>query len=76
MAFALSYKKTISDTSTKEISSVEDFYTMPQIMDLNGLRWGDYDEKDAVVIANQLIADNKAEFGHSEGTRSILSCTY
>ena len=75
LAFALSYKKTISDTSTKEISSVEDFYTMPQIMDFNGLRWGDYDEKDAVVIAKQFIADNKAEFPHSEGGAiSILSC--
>ena len=66
LAFALSYKKTISDTSTKEISSVEDFYTQPQIMDFNGLRWGDYDEKDAVKIAKQLIEDNKQEFGHSE----------
>ena len=66
LGFALSYQKTISDTNTKEISSVEDFYTMPQIMDFNGLRWGDYDEKDAVAIAKQIIADNKQEFGHSE----------
>ena len=66
LGFALSYKKSISDTNTRELSSVEDFYTMPQIMDFNGLRWGDYDEKDAVVLAKQLIADNKQEFGHSE----------
>ena len=45
---------------------MKDFYTMPQILDFNGLRWGDYDEKEAVVIAKQLIADNKQEFGHSE----------
>ena len=66
LGFALSYKKSISDTHTRELSSVEDFYTMPQILDFNGLRWGDYDEKEAVVIAKQLIADNKQEFGHSE----------
>ena len=66
MGFALSYSKTIADTNIREISSAGDFYTMPQIMDFNGLRWGDYDEKDAVVIAKQLIADNKQEFGHSE----------
>ena len=60
LGFALSYKKSISDTNTRELSSVEDFYTMPQIVDFNGLRWGDYDEKEAVVIAKQLICGQQA----------------
>ena len=58
LGFALSYKKRISDTQTRELSSVEDFYTMPQILGFNGFRWGDYGEKEAVALAKQLIADN------------------
>ena len=38
---------------------------MAQILEMNGLRWGDYSKDDAMAIGLQLVEDNVAEFGHS-----------
>jgi len=61
----LSYKKTINQEESQELASTEDFYTLAQILEFNGLRFADFPEERAKQIGLQLVADNQKEFMHS-----------
>ena len=64
LSFVLTYKKKFSQEDAMEISTEENFYTLAQILEMNGLQWGDFNKKEAQAIGLQLVEDNKQEHGH------------
>ena len=64
LGFVLSYKKKFSQEHTQEVATEENFFTLAQILEMNGLRWGDFKKEQAIAIGLQLVEDNKEEFGH------------
>ena len=64
LRFALTYKRKLVSEESSEVSCVEDYYTKPQILEFNGLRWGDFAVDEANKLADQLLSDNKEEYGH------------
>ena len=55
LKFHLRYKKTISEVKEEEVATTEDYFTLPQIFDFNGLKWSDFPEKEAKKIGIQLV---------------------
>ena len=64
LSFVLTYKKKFSQEDAMEISTEENFYTLAQILEMNGLKWGDFKKNEAQAIGLQLVEDNKQEHGH------------
>ena len=61
----LSYTQKLSRSEVEEASTQEDYFTLPKILELNGLPWSSLPKDEARAIALQLVEDNKKEFGHT-----------
>ena len=67
LKFAASYEHTLTHDNTVEVGTKEDFLTMAQILELNGLRWHDFkDPNEAKGIAMSIIEGNKKEYGNDK----------
>lgn len=65
LKFHLKYTKVISEVKEEEVATKEDYFTLPQILEFNGLKWHDFPEKKAKEIGIQLVKDNASSFGHN-----------
>lgn len=61
----LSYSQKLSRSEVEEASTQEDYFTLPKILELNGLPWSSLPQNEAREIALQLVQDNQKEFGHT-----------
>ena len=47
------------------MATIEDYYTLPQIMGFNGLKWQDFPEQKEREVGLQIVQDNASSFGHN-----------
>ena len=67
LKFVTTYEHKLEHDNSVEVGTEENFFTMPQILEINGLRWHDFKQaSEAKTVATALIEDNKREHGHSK----------
>lgn len=67
LKFISTYEHKLEHNKSVETGTEENFFTMPQILDFNGLRWHDFKKPcEAGTVAIALIEDNKKEYGHDK----------
>lgn len=67
LKFITSFEHSLVHANVCSASSEEDFFTMPQILEMNGLRWQDFKSpNEAKTIALGLIDANKKEYQHDK----------
>ena len=64
LKFVVGYTQKLTRQQTEEVSTTEDFLTLPKILELHGLKWADFPADQALEIGLQLVEDNKTDFSH------------
>ena len=62
--FVTSYSKTVVADDSDSVGQLSDFFTGPKILELNGLRWGDFTPEEADKVLQELLRENVEQHGY------------